>query len=195
MARGGRRYVHTPFWDQRLNRFDCACCASILLHVVATLYYNNRDFTGGQPGEAGTPRPPSRWRSTNCRWEQTTLGLHWAVYARCMCMCAVRTRIYADPLYAADMVRFEVALVCINGLLLATGVGLFSIVRRFSFFALAGVPVSLVLALRLIAALATHGIARPLLRAVVEYVWGAPTLSASSYPLSPLTPRFHWLPH
>ena len=65
--------------------------------------------------------------------------------AHAVCVCALLRlgyMMYADPLYAADMVRFEVALVCINGLLLATGVGLFSMVRCFPFLLLPPEPVS-----------------------------------------------------
>lgn len=33
-----------PFWDSNVDRLDCLCCAVIMLHVVATMYYNNLDF-------------------------------------------------------------------------------------------------------------------------------------------------------
>ena len=37
--------VLRPFWDQRVNALDCLCCLSILVHVIATLYYDNQDFS------------------------------------------------------------------------------------------------------------------------------------------------------
>jgi hypothetical protein len=37
--------VHRPFWDPRIDNLDCICCASLLLHAIASLLYNNRDFT------------------------------------------------------------------------------------------------------------------------------------------------------
>jgi hypothetical protein len=38
------RLVHRPFWDDHLDDLDCLCCISILLHVIASLFYNNQDF-------------------------------------------------------------------------------------------------------------------------------------------------------
>ena len=37
--------VHRPFWDPRIDNLDCICCVSLLLHAIASLLYNNRDFT------------------------------------------------------------------------------------------------------------------------------------------------------
>jgi hypothetical protein len=38
------QYVKRPFWDKRVNALDCACCMSIMVHCVASLYYNNAEF-------------------------------------------------------------------------------------------------------------------------------------------------------
>jgi hypothetical protein len=37
--------LHRPFWDPRIDNLDCICCASLLLHVIASLLYNNPSFT------------------------------------------------------------------------------------------------------------------------------------------------------
>ena len=35
------QFVHRPYWDKRVNYLDCLCCISILLHCIASLYFNN----------------------------------------------------------------------------------------------------------------------------------------------------------
>ena len=37
-------FLDRPFWDSRLDSLDCLCCASILLHTVATEFFNNPSF-------------------------------------------------------------------------------------------------------------------------------------------------------
>ena len=39
-----------PFWDSRLDHLDCVCCASILLHVIASQCYNSKEFNSGETG-------------------------------------------------------------------------------------------------------------------------------------------------
>jgi hypothetical protein len=36
--------LFSPFWDKRVENLDCLCCMSILLHLVAFLYYNNPEL-------------------------------------------------------------------------------------------------------------------------------------------------------
>ena len=36
--------VGRPYWDSRVDVLDCACCVSILLHLVATVYFNDAAF-------------------------------------------------------------------------------------------------------------------------------------------------------
>lgn len=45
------QFVCSPFWDRRVNRLDCICCLSILLHLISFIYYNDANFIL-QPGAA-----------------------------------------------------------------------------------------------------------------------------------------------
>ncbi len=36
--------VGRPYWDSRVDVLDCACCVSILLHLVAAVYFNDAAF-------------------------------------------------------------------------------------------------------------------------------------------------------
>jgi hypothetical protein len=36
--------VRRPFWDKRVNKLDCFCCVVIMLHLIASLYFNNPEF-------------------------------------------------------------------------------------------------------------------------------------------------------
>jgi hypothetical protein len=38
------RAVGSPYWDARVVNLDTMCCVSILLHLIASLYYNNKQF-------------------------------------------------------------------------------------------------------------------------------------------------------
>ena len=40
----GAAFVFSPFWDKRVENLDCLCCISILLHLIAFLYYNNPEL-------------------------------------------------------------------------------------------------------------------------------------------------------
>ena len=46
----GFSFCCRPFWDSRIDNLDCVCSASILLQVVANLFYNNPIFTDEVPG-------------------------------------------------------------------------------------------------------------------------------------------------
>ena len=48
------QYVQRPFWDKRVNALDCLCCMSVMVHCIASLYYNNADFV--QPGSTRAAR-------------------------------------------------------------------------------------------------------------------------------------------
>ena len=37
-------FVFSPYWDKRVQNLDCLCCISILLHLIALLYYNNPEL-------------------------------------------------------------------------------------------------------------------------------------------------------
>ena len=39
------QFVHKPYWDYLVDYLDCGCALSILLHCIASLYYNNLAFT------------------------------------------------------------------------------------------------------------------------------------------------------
>ena len=42
----------SPFWDKRVNRLDCACCISIIVHSIAALYFNSPTFNdSGEPAQ------------------------------------------------------------------------------------------------------------------------------------------------
>jgi hypothetical protein len=39
------QFVHRPYWDYYVDYLDCMCALSILLHCIASLYYNDLAFT------------------------------------------------------------------------------------------------------------------------------------------------------
>ena len=45
-------HLCSPFWDKRVNRLDCACCLSIIVHSIAALYFNSPTFNdSGEPAQ------------------------------------------------------------------------------------------------------------------------------------------------
>ena len=38
------QFVHSPFWDRRVDLLDCVCCVVVMLHVLSGLLYINPDF-------------------------------------------------------------------------------------------------------------------------------------------------------
>ena len=98
------QFVHRPYWDYYVDYLDCMCALSILLHCIASLYYNDLAFTTSETFSKDAAGLDSLLVAVNSLCFIAILAL----FVRQLCMKLVAKRIF--KVVAGDVVDHVISM-------------------------------------------------------------------------------------